>query len=213
MICAHVEIADNSAGRPSLRSEVPRRGGATMAGSPATLICCPGCRPSPLFTLPARTVAPIASTTRPVSTTRCSKAAAETLIAIAANPKHLGARVGFTAVLHQPGVCSDFHRLRHVHMIVPGGGSACSDRPRWIACKPRFFLTVRALFPARQGAVAPCSGGCFSKGTHGVASGRAVGLSSAICNFLLTSAPSSPAVCPLRWTDRAVHWCRHSSDP
>ena len=70
------------------------------------------------------------------------RAAAETLIAIAANPKHLGARVGFTAVLHTWGSALTHHP--HVHMIVPGGGLS-SDGSRWIACKPRFFLPVRAL--------------------------------------------------------------------
>ena len=100
------------------------------------------------------------------------RAAAETLIAIAANPKHLGARVGFTAVLHTWGSALTHHP--HVHMIVPGGGLS-SDGSRWIACKPRFFLPVRALFPARQGAVAPVPA-AVSRRPRGVASGRAVGL-------------------------------------
>ncbi len=68
------------------------------------------------------------------------KAAAETLIMIAADPKHLGAVVGLTAVLHTWGQNLDHHP--HVHCIVPGGGIA-PDGERWIACKPGFFLPVR----------------------------------------------------------------------
>ena len=61
-----------------------------------------------------------------------------------ANPKHLlGARVGFTAVLHSWGSALTHHP--HVHMIVPGGGLSSDEVRRWIACKPRFFLLVRAL--------------------------------------------------------------------
>ena len=80
-------------------------------------------------------------------------------------PKTLGARVGFTAVLHTWGSALTHHP--HLHMIVPGGGLS-SDGSRWIACKPRFFL-------ARQGAVAPVPA-AVSRRPRGVASGRAVGL-------------------------------------
>ncbi len=70
------------------------------------------------------------------------KAAAETLITIAADPKHLGAKIGLTAVLHTWGSAMTHHP--HVHMIVPGGGIS-SDGSRWIACRPGFFLPVRVL--------------------------------------------------------------------
>src|ERR1700732_2569372 len=70
------------------------------------------------------------------------KAAAETTLAIAADPKHLGARIGITAVLHTWGSALTHHP--HVHMIVPGGGLSF-DGTRWVACKPGFFLPVRAL--------------------------------------------------------------------
>ena len=70
------------------------------------------------------------------------KAAAETLITIAADPKHLGARIGMTAVLHSWGSAMTHHP--HIHMIVPGGGLS-PDGERWIACKPGFFLPVRVL--------------------------------------------------------------------
>jgi putative transposase len=84
----------------------------------------------------------LASITPARRATLLFRAAAETLIAIAANPKHLGARVGFTAVLHSWGSALTHHP--HVHMIVHGGGLS-PDGSRWIACKPRFFLPVRAL--------------------------------------------------------------------
>ena len=70
------------------------------------------------------------------------RTAAETLTTIAADPKHLGARIGLTAVLHTWGSALTHHP--HVHVIVPGGGLS-PDGSRWIACKPGFFLPVRVL--------------------------------------------------------------------
>jgi Putative transposase len=70
------------------------------------------------------------------------KASAETMITIAADPKHLGARIGITSVLHTWGSALTFHP--HVHMIVPGGGVA-SNGEKWVACRPGFFLPVRVL--------------------------------------------------------------------
>ncbi len=70
------------------------------------------------------------------------KAAAETITTVAADPKHLGARLGLTAVLHTWGSALTHHP--HVHMIVPGGGLS-PDGTRWIACRPGFFLPVRVL--------------------------------------------------------------------
>jgi len=68
--------------------------------------------------------------------------AAETMMTIAADPKHLGARIGATLVLHTWGSALTHHP--HVHGIVPGGGLS-PDGERWIACKPGFFLSVRVL--------------------------------------------------------------------
>jgi len=68
------------------------------------------------------------------------KAAAETTIIIAADSKHLGARIGITAVLHTWGSAMTHHP--HVHMIVPGGGVS-ADGSRWVACRPSFFLSAR----------------------------------------------------------------------
>jgi len=70
------------------------------------------------------------------------RAAAETLQQIAADPKHLGAEIGFLAVLHTWGQNLDHHP--HVHCVVPGGGIS-PDGSRWIACRPGFFLPVRVL--------------------------------------------------------------------
>jgi hypothetical protein len=61
---------------------------------------------------------------------------------IAADPKHLGARVGATSVLHTWGSAMTHHP--HVHMIVPGGGISL-DGKRWVSCRPGFFLAVRVL--------------------------------------------------------------------
>jgi hypothetical protein len=70
------------------------------------------------------------------------KAASETMLTIAADPKHLGARIGITAVLHTWGSAMMHHP--HVHMIVPGGGIAL-DGQRWISSRPAFLLPVRVL--------------------------------------------------------------------
>ncbi len=70
------------------------------------------------------------------------RAAAETVMTIATDPKRLGARVGMTAVLHTWGSALTHHP--HIHMIVPGGGLS-PDGTRWVACKPGFFLHVRVL--------------------------------------------------------------------
>jgi Putative transposase/Transposase zinc-binding domain len=70
------------------------------------------------------------------------KAAAETTLTIAAERKHLGARIGFTSVLHTWGSAMTHHP--HVHMIVPGGGISL-DGKRWVSCRSRYFLPVHVL--------------------------------------------------------------------
>src|SRR5467141_881510 len=67
---------------------------------------------------------------------------AETMTTIAADPKHLGARVGITSVLHTWGSALTHHP--HVHMIVPGGGISI-DGTRWVPCRPNFILPVKVL--------------------------------------------------------------------
>src|ERR1700693_3131385 len=70
------------------------------------------------------------------------KATAETLRTIAADPKHLGAEIGFLAVLHTWGQNLLHHP--HLHCVVPGGGIS-PDGKHWIACRLGFFLPVRVL--------------------------------------------------------------------
>ncbi len=70
------------------------------------------------------------------------RAASETLLTIAADPKHLGASIGFLAVLHTWG--QNLHLHPHLHCVVPGGGIS-ADGSRWIACRKSFFLPVRVL--------------------------------------------------------------------
>jgi hypothetical protein len=70
------------------------------------------------------------------------RAASQTLLKIAADPKHLGASIGFLAVLHTWG--QNLHLHPHLHCIVPGGGISL-DGSRWIACRKSFFLPVRVL--------------------------------------------------------------------
>ena len=94
-----------------------------------------------VFTLPAQ-IADIAYQNKAVIYDILFKASAETMLTIAADPKHLGARIGFTAVLHTWGSAMTHHP--HAHMIVPGGGIS-ADGTRWIACRPTFFLSVRVL--------------------------------------------------------------------
>jgi hypothetical protein len=94
-----------------------------------------------VFTLPAP-ISDIAYQNKAVIYDILFKAAAETLITIAADPKHLGARIGLTAVLHTWGSALTHHP--HVHMIVPGGGISL-DGTRWVSCRAVFFLPVRVL--------------------------------------------------------------------
>ncbi len=94
-----------------------------------------------VFTLPDD-IAAIAYQNKAVVYDLLFKATAETLTTIAADPKHLGARIGFTAVLHSWGSAMTHHP--HLHCLVPGGGLS-ADGERWIACKPGFFLPVRVL--------------------------------------------------------------------
>src|SRR5438128_986907 len=94
-----------------------------------------------VFTLPAE-IAPIAYQNKAVVYDLLFRTAAETLLIIAADPKHLAARIGFTAVLHSWGSAMTHHP--HLHIIVPGGGISL-DGTRWIRCRPGFLLPVRVL--------------------------------------------------------------------
>jgi len=137
--CAHTLIAYNSC----RNRHCPKCQGAAakqwLAEREAELLPVPYYHV--VFTLPAP-VADIAYQNKAVIYDLLFKAAAETLITIAADPKHLDARIGLTAVLHSWGSALTHHP--HVHMIVPGGGLSLNGE-RWIACRPGFFLPVRVL--------------------------------------------------------------------
>jgi hypothetical protein len=94
-----------------------------------------------VFTLPAE-VARIAYWNKRAVYGLLFRASAETVTTIAADPRHLGASVGMTSVLHTWGSALTHHP--HIHMIVPGGGLS-PDGTRWVACRPGFFLPVRVL--------------------------------------------------------------------
>ena len=94
-----------------------------------------------VFSLPSQ-IAKIAYQNKAVIYDLLFKAASETMLTIAADPKHLGARIGILSVLHTWGSALTLHP--HVHMIVPGGGFSL-DGNSWIACRPSFLLSVRVL--------------------------------------------------------------------
>ena len=94
-----------------------------------------------VFTVPEE-IATIAYQNKEVVYDILFRATSETLRTIAADPKHLGAEIGFFAVLHSWGQNLMFHP--HLHCVVPGGGLS-PDGQRWIACRRSFFLPVRVL--------------------------------------------------------------------
>jgi hypothetical protein len=94
-----------------------------------------------VYTLPGP-IADIAYQNKAVIYDLLFKASAETTLKIGATPRHLGARIGFMSVLHTWGSPLTHHP--HVHMVVPGGGLS-PDGSQWIACRPRYFLTVEVL--------------------------------------------------------------------
>jgi hypothetical protein len=94
-----------------------------------------------VFTVPAE-IADIAFQNKTAVYDLLFQAASETMVTIAADPRHLGVRIGITAVLHTWGSAMTHHP--HIHMIVPGGGISLDGR-RWISSKPAFLLPVRVL--------------------------------------------------------------------
>jgi hypothetical protein len=137
--CAHEVIAYNSCRDrhcPKCQGAAARK---WLADREAELLSVPYYHV--VFTLPA-SIGDIAYQNKAVVYDILFKASAETMITIAADPKHLGARIGMTSVLHTWGSALTHHP--HVHMIVPGGGVAL-DGKTWVACRPGFFLPVRVL--------------------------------------------------------------------
>ena len=137
--CAHTQIAYNSC----RNRHCPKCQGAAandwLAARAAELLPVPYYHV--VFTLPAP-ISDIAYQNKAEIYGILFKAAAETLITIAADPKHLGARIGLTSVLHTWGSALTHHP--HVHCIVPGGGLS-PDGAHWLSCRPGFFLPVRVL--------------------------------------------------------------------
>ena len=137
--CAHERVAYNSC----RNRHCPKCQGAAarqwLAEREAELLPVPYYHV--VFTLPAA-IGAIAFPNKAAVYDLLFRAAAETLTTIAADPRHLGARIGLTAVLHTWGSALTHHP--HVHVIVPGGGLS-PDGSRWIACRPSFFLPVRVL--------------------------------------------------------------------
>ena len=137
--CAHTVIAYNSC----RNRHCPKCQGAAaaqwLAARQADLLAVPYFHV--VYTLPAP-IADIAYQNKAAIYDMLLTASAETTIAIAADPKHLGARIGVTAVLHTWGSAMTHHP--HVHMVVPGGGLSL-DATQWISCRPNFFLPVRVL--------------------------------------------------------------------
>jgi hypothetical protein len=137
--CAQVQIAYNSCRNrhcPKCQARAARR---WLEARQADLL--PVDYYHLVFTLPAP-ISAIAYYNKAVIYDLLFAVAAETLRTIAADPKHLGAQVGVTLVLHTWGSALTHHP--HVHGIVPGGGLAANGE-RWVACRPGFFLPVRVL--------------------------------------------------------------------
>ena len=137
--CGHTQIAYNSC----RNRHCPKCQGAAardwLAERQAELLPVPYFHL--VFTLPAA-IADLAYQNKAIIYDLLFRASSEALLTIAADPKHLGARIGITAVLHTWGSARTHHP--HVHMIVPGGGLSF-NRSKWISCKPGFFLPVRVL--------------------------------------------------------------------
>jgi len=137
--CGHTEIAYNSCRNrhcPKCQGAASRR---WLAEREAELLPVPYFHV--VYTLPSE-LRDIAYQNKRVIYDLLMKAAAETTLAIAADPKRLGARIGITAVLHSWGSALTHHP--HVHMIVPGGGLSF-DSTRWIASRANFLVHINVL--------------------------------------------------------------------
>src|SRR4030081_3818675 len=137
--CAHTTIAYNSCRNrhcPKCQGTAARQLMAAREAEPLPIAYF-----HVVFTLPSA-VGDIAYQNKAVIYDLLFKASSETMLTIAADPKHLGARIGITSVLHTWGSAMTHHP--HLHMIVPGGGLSM-DGGRWISWKPNFLLPVRVL--------------------------------------------------------------------
>jgi hypothetical protein len=137
--CAHMRVAYNSCRNRHCPKCQARAAAEWLEARSAELLPVPYFHV--VFTLPAA-IGAIAYQNKAALYGLLFTAAAEALTTIAADPKHLGAEIGVTAVLHTWGQNLDHHP--HVHCIVPGGGIAL-DGTSWVPCRPGFFLPVRVL--------------------------------------------------------------------
>jgi hypothetical protein len=137
--CSHTAIAYNSC----RNRHCPKCQGAAarewLADREAELLPVPYFHV--VFGLPGR-IADIAYQNKAVIYDLLFKASSETMLTIAADPDHLGARIGILSVLHTWGSAINHHP--HVHMIVPGGGFSL-DGKRWISCRPNYLFPVEVL--------------------------------------------------------------------
>ena len=137
--CEHLDIAYNSCRNRHCPKCQARAAHAWLEARQAELL--PVDYYHVVFTLPAP-ISAIAYYNKVALYGLLFDVAAETLRTIAADPKHLGAQIGVTLVLHTWGSALTHHP--HVHGIVPGGGLS-HDNARWVSCRPGFFLPVRVL--------------------------------------------------------------------
>ena len=144
--CAHTRIAYNSCRNRHCPKCQGRAAAEWLAAREGELLPVPYFHV--VFTLPAA-IGAIAHQNKAKVYGLLFTAAGETLSTIAAEPKHLGAEIGVTAVLHTWGQNLDHHP--HVHCIVPGGGISPDGRC-WARCRPGFFLPVRVLSRLFRGA-------------------------------------------------------------
>ena len=137
--CGHEQIAYNSCRNRHCPKCQASKQAAWLEAQCANLLEVPYYHL--VFTLP-ETLGPLALQNKRLLYGLLFRAAAETLSRIARDPKHLGAKIGFTAVLHTWGQTLLHHP--HLHCVVPAGGLSADER-RWIAARAQFFLPVRVL--------------------------------------------------------------------
>jgi hypothetical protein len=137
--CAHEQISYNSCRNRHCPKCQSLARAEWIEARQSELLDCPYFHV--VFTLPEQ-IAAIALQNKQLVYGLLFKATADTLCTIAADPKHLGAQIGFFAVLHTWGQNLMHHP--HLHCVVPGGGLS-PDGQRWIPCRPNFFLPVRVL--------------------------------------------------------------------
>jgi len=168
--CGHQRIAYNSCRNRHCPKCQAMAGADWVAARVAELLPVPYFHV--VFTLPD-VLGPLALQNPRVVYDLLFRAASETLLQVAADPKHLGAQVGFVAVLHTWGQALQHHP--HLHCVVPGGGLS-SDGSRWVQCPPRFFLPVRILGAVFRGKFLELLRAAFDQGRLFFA-GRLIGLS------------------------------------